>query len=186
MAGWYVHEQIHVVVLITGISPRTALSSYVCGFQFARFEMHRTGVCSCHQQEVLAQEARIFWWQCGRPTHSASKQLPLSLLLFNNFLSFLCVCFCPPLIWTRLYFPERSLNHLCYRFVCLFFVVSCQQDSEDNILETQNMFIHNLVHAIAHHLAFDLCSFIVFNATIDTLALKYFLSFVFVLKVVFF
>lgn len=70
--------------------------------------------------------------------------------------------------------------------VCLFFwMVSCQQDSEDNILETQNMFIHNLVHAIAHHLARDLCSFIVFNATIDTLTLKYFLSLVFVLKAVF-
>lgn len=62
-------------------------------------------------------------------------------------------------------------------------MVSCQQD---NILETQNMFIHNLVHAIAHHLAFDLCSFIVFNATVDTLALKYFLSFLFVLMAVFF
>lgn len=51
-------------------------------------------------------------------------------------------------------------------------------------LETQNMFIHHRVHAIAHHLACDLCS-VILNAAIDTLTLKYFLSLVFVLKAVF-
>lgn len=35
-------------------------------------------------------------------------------------------------------------------------------------------------------LAFDLCSVILFNTVIDVLALKYFLTFIFVLKAVFF
>lgn len=121
VAGWCVHEQMHVVVLITRVSPRTVLSSYVCGFQFARFETHRTGVSSCHRQEVLAQEARLFGRRCRHPLPSASKQLPLSLLLFNNFLSFIYL-FVFVLHWSgHVYtFRRLSLNHLGYRFVCFF------------------------------------------------------------------
>lgn len=55
--------------------------------------------------------------------------------------------------------------------------MSCQQCSEDTILETENMFKHSLVNVMAHHWVFGLCSFILFNAIFDVLDLKYFLLF---------
>lgn len=61
--------------------------------------------------------------------------------------------------------------------VFFFKYVSCQQCSEDTILETENMFKHNLVNVMAHHLVFGLCSFILFNAIFDVLDLKYFILF---------
>lgn len=64
-----------------------------------------------------------------------------------------------------------------------FFMVSCQ-DSEDTILGSQNMFKHNLVNVITHHLAFDFCNFILFNAIIGVLDLELFLTFIFVLKAI--
>lgn len=89
---------------------------------------------------------------------AATKQLPLSFLLFKRFLSVWFV-FCPPPIWTHLCFLERCLNHSCYSFF-FFFMVSCQQYSEDIILRIRNMFKRNLVNVIAQYVAFDLCNFI--------------------------
>lgn len=124
----------------------------------------------------------------------ASKQLPLSLLLFKTLWS---VLFVFVLHWFGHIYPfRRDVEAICVTEFCfvLFFLrlfcafpVSCQQHSESIILGTQNMSTRTLGNVvIAPHLAFDLCGFVLCNAIIDVLILKYFPSLIFVLKPVFF